>query len=769
MLKFSEIIGFPSDNVPREQKESLSFISQVGQAIYSRWYNGRTLFGHSATGWFQMMTDYAESRQSSAPYRDWFLGTKNDKNSTDRNFTEYSRKAYTNVSYEIVSPAPKFISTIKSMLSASDFKVHVESLNQEASYQKAYEKWKLYYDDKLINPLREQIGIPTKDYPWVPANETELDMYERYHGFKLPLEMAMADIAEHVFQISDWDKIRLRTIEKLIETNFCVGRVYTDDDGSTKMKFINPAAFVTAYIDESEEAEPAFAGHIERVQIKDIKHKLLNLGASPQDLEQLARIYYETQGYSDKDFNFNRKDPVTGRYIWEDFVVEVLHFEYKSNDYDYFTGREKKDGTYVYAPEEYGVIKKPYADGRKRKTDVTCVQNLYTGNYILGTRFVYDYGMQKNMMRDSKGNVALSYFFERVPGKAIVERWKPHLDSLMLTWIKLQAAKWSAAPKGLMIDIGLLSNMDMGFGKMTPLELIRIRRQTGNQFIQSKTDILNKGGGASSIQELPGGIGPQLQEWLTCWQDDMNRIMDLAGITPAMAAQPTNNSEQGLGLAQMEVDSTNHAMYPLKKALMRFKEKAARKAILMTRTNIKFDKEVEKYYSNLLGKEKMNALNSFEDLTLDQIGITLVSTPSAQRKQIIMQAALESMKVGKSGQPGITMGDYLFIEKELEKGNDEFASWYLTLSEERSKREIQGQKEKMMQMNAQAQQQSAMMAQQAKAQADMAVQQLKTDQMLTEYQQKALLEQVKHNHRMAELAQEGTLEKQKEVEISGNL
>lgn len=217
MLKFSEIIGFPSDNVPREQKESLSFISQVGQAIYSRWYNGRTLFGHSATGWFQMMTDYAESRQSSAPYRDWFLGTKNDKNSMDRNFTEYSRKAYTNVSYEIVSPAPKFISTIKSMLSASDFKVHVESLNKESSYQKAYEKWKLYYEDKLINPMRQQIGIPVKEYPWVPANETELDMYERYHGFKLPLEMAMADIAESVFQISDWDKIRLRTIEKLID------------------------------------------------------------------------------------------------------------------------------------------------------------------------------------------------------------------------------------------------------------------------------------------------------------------------------------------------------------------------------------------------------------------------------------------------------------------------------------------------------------------------------------------------------------------------
>ena len=105
-------------------------------------------------------------------------------------------------------------------------------------------------------------------------------MYEKYHGFQLPLEDAMSDIAEHAFQISDWDKIRQRTIEKLVEDNFAVGRVYTSDEGATRIKFINPAAFVTAYIDENEEEEPAFAGHIERVQIKDIKDRLLELGAS---------------------------------------------------------------------------------------------------------------------------------------------------------------------------------------------------------------------------------------------------------------------------------------------------------------------------------------------------------------------------------------------------------------------------------------------------------------------------------------------------------
>lgn len=769
MLKFSEIIGFPSDNVPKEQKNQLDYIRQVAQAIYSRWYNGRTLFGHSATGWFQMMVDYSEARQSSAPYRDWFLGVKNDKNQTDRNFTEYSRKAYTNVSYEIVSPAPKFVSVIKSVLASSDYKVNVECLTKDAKYEKQYLKWKMYYDNTVLNPIRLEIGLPEVKYDWAPSSESELNMYEKYHGFQLPLESAMEDIVEHAFNISDWDKIRLRTIEKLVETNFCVGRVYSEDDGSTRVKFVNPAAFVTAYIDENEEQEPAFAGHIERVQIKDIKDKLLALGATPMDLENLARIYYETQGYSDKDFNFNRKDPVTGRYIWEDFVVEVLHFEYKANDYEYFTGRQKKDGIYVYGKEEFGQIKKPYADGRTRKTDVTCVQNLYEGKHILGTKFVYDYGLQKNMMRDTKGNVVLSYFFERIPGKSIIERWKPHLDSLMLTWIKLQAAKWSAAPKGLILDIGLLANMDMGFGKMSPLELIRIRRQTGNQFIQSKTDILNKGGGYNAINELPGGIGPQLQEWLTCWQDDMNRVMDLAGITPAMAAMPTENPDKGLGVSQIEVDATNHALYPLKKALMRFKEKAAKKIVLKSRTNMHFDKDVKKYYEHIIGEERMNALNAFEDLTLEQLGITMTSAPTTERKRIILQAATESMKAGKSGMIGITMSDFLFIEKELEKGNEEFASWYLNLSEERSRKRMEEEKIRAIQITAQEQQKSALMAQEAKARAEATLEQIKTGRMLSEYQQKALLEDLKHQHRMAELAQEGTLEKQKEVEISGNL
>lgn len=769
MLKFTPIISFPSDRIPKEEKNSLSYITQVAQAIYSRWYNGRTLFGQTATGWFQMMTDYSEGRQSTAPYRDWFLGAQNDKNTPANRGTQYARKAYTNVSYDIVSPAPKYVSTIKSLLSASDYKVKCESLTPTSNFEKQKKKWGLYFDVKIGNPLKEANGIPITPMDWEPSDERELEMYEKYHGFKLPLENAMEDIAKHTFDVSDWDKVRLRTIESLVNTNFCVSQVYADKDGVTRMRFINPASFITAFIDEDEEGEPSFAGHIQRVRIGDIKDKLLALGAQPQEIEGLARIYYETQGYTDKDFNFNRKDPVTGRYIWEDFSVDVLHFEYKANDYEYFTKRQTKDGKIVYQEEEFGVTKKPYADGRMRQTDVTCVQNIYEGKYILGSKFVYDFGLQKNIMRDSRGNAVLSYCFERVPGKSIAERWKPHLDSLMMTWLKLQAAKWAAAPKGLVIDIGLLANMDMGLGNMTPLDLVRVRRQTGNQFVNSKMDVLNKGGGYNSIQELPGGIGPQLQEWLTCWQDDMMRIMDLAGITEAAAASPTTPSEKGLGISQMEIDATNHALYPLKKAIMRLKEKVAKKAILKTRTNMRFDKEVHKYYFQLLGDEKCNALDAFEDLTLEQIGIKMVSTPTNTRKQQILQAALQSMQAGKNGVIGITLADYLFIEKQLEEDNDEAAAWYMTIAEERQRKMKQQEAEQQMQMNAQIQAQASQQAEQARAAAQQALEQMKQASIMTEYQQKALLEEIKHNHRMAELAQEGSLEKQKNVEISGNL
>jgi hypothetical protein len=236
-----------------------------------------------------------------------------------------------------------------------------------------------------------------------------------------------------------------------------------------------------------------------------------------------------------------------------------------------------------------------------------------------------------------------------------------------------------------------------------------------------------------------------------------------------MAAMPTSSNEKGLGISELEVDATNHALYPLKKALMRLKEKAAKKAILKTRTNMRFDKSVHEYYYHLLGDEKTNALDAFEDLTLEQIGIKLISTPTRTRKQQILNAALQSMQVGKSGQSGITMSDYLFIEKMLEEDNDEFAAWYMTIAEERDRKKKMQEAQIQMQQNAQLQQQSAAQAAQAKEQAQAALAEIKNSTILTEYQQKALLEELKHNHRMAELAQEGSLEKQKDVEISGNL
>ena len=183
------------------------------------------------------------------------MGITNDKNATESNFTQFARKAYANVNYEIVSPAPKFVSTIKSLLSASDFKVNCQSLSPTSTFEKQKKKWRMYYEEKVLNPMREQVGIPKITLPWVPQDETELEMYEKYHGFKLPLESGMEDIAAHTFNISDWDKIRLRTIEKLVETNFAVGQVYADKDGVTRMRFINPASFVTAYLDEDEEGE----------------------------------------------------------------------------------------------------------------------------------------------------------------------------------------------------------------------------------------------------------------------------------------------------------------------------------------------------------------------------------------------------------------------------------------------------------------------------------------------------------------------------------
>lgn len=785
MLPISRTYGFPSEYVPREKKETKEYGMQVAQAIYSRWYNASPIsfMGFNNTGYanmsyFRTLRQYAEGRQDAEQYKLMYRGANtgaNNSGATSANNVNNpnARKGYNNISFEVESYAPVMVSTIKGILTSSDWKVQVESTSKADIKTKSKMKWKLYTESQIGNPLRQSVGLQPTKRDWFPQTKAELELYEKYHGFRLPLEVGLSKIAEHGFDISHWNTLRDQIIDSALQTSFLVGRVCHNHNGAAHAEYIDPANFVTSFYDPKRDQEPVFAGHITKVKLDDIADKLIEQGATQKDLENLARKYAPYNIMGDvTSYNYTSRDPVTSRYMWYDFQVDVLHFEWKTDDKKLFVGRKTKNDVYVYKQEDK--VKKQYADGRERKTDEYYEQSLYKGTWIIGTNWIIDYGLAENVMRTPDGCVATSYVIERIPQKSFVERWKPLLDQQMMATLKFRAAVQAAAPKGLAIDIGLLANMDFGFGKLTGVEIARLRKETGNFFYATSAAMQAAGRtGASALAELDNGIGKQLEEWITYLRWVETQLRATVGLTETASATPNGTPDKLVGLGQLELDATNNALYSIRNAVIKFKEKMAYKLVAKARILIEADKKSASYYEDYLGSIYYKAVKDIEDLTLNGIGIKLKSTPTVQQVQEIMMLVAESLKAGKNGMIGINTADALLVSNTLRDGEIELAQWYLELAEERARVKNKEAQMRMSEQNGQIQIQSAQAATESKAQLEQVLANLRmqenTKEIADKLEAELAKEEVLHQYRMKELSLEGSIQASTGRDVKGRI
>lgn len=776
MFPISTAIGFPKEDVAQDVKKKKEYGLAVAQAIYSRWYNAAVPYGFANMAYFRMLREYAQGRQSTLQYKKRYRGESNNKNGNKVNHNgslENSRKGYNNIAFDIESPAPVYITIIKSLLKQHNYEPSFYSTTKADIKTKTKMKAKLWAESQYENPQREKYGLEPKKQPWYPQSLPELEVYEKYHGFRLPLEVALTKIARHSFDVSNWDMLFDQYIDSACETSFLVGKVNTNKDGSTYLEYIDSANFVTTYYDQKRNEEPVFAGHVTKVQLGSIKDKLIEQGATEQDIRNLAQMYAPYNGVADyQNYDYNSKDPVTQRYMWYDFSVDVMFFEWKTDDQKHFVGRQASNGNYVYKREDR--VKRTYADGRERKTDTYYQQMVYEGAWVIGTKYIYDYGLKKNMLRTPNGGCALSYVFERIEKKSIVEAWMPLLDDYQMGVLKYRAAVQAAAPKGYAVDAGLIAQQDMGAGKMNGLQMVQYRRETGNYIFQTPAAILQSGRNMSNaMQELEGGIGAQQVEWMRHRDFLLEKIKTLAGLNDAVAATPSASGEKGLGIAKLEISATNNALGGIQTALRNFKQKAALKLVAQTRLNIEADAKCAKYWEDYLEPQYFSAIKAIGDLTLNGIGIKMREGMSAERKATILGAATESLKAGKNGLIGITISDFMLVEKTLEDGEPELASWYLTIAEERARAVNEQAQSRMSKENAENSIAANQAAMQSKAQLEQMLSQLRMQEdgakIAAELEAKAKLLELEHTYTMQELALEGSIQATTSKEVRGKI
>lgn len=738
---------FPEDQIdPKTKGEAWG--AKWCQAMYAQWRQGRTAVPFSAIDEIQSLRALADGRQNILQYQQILLDESEE--GTDM-------KGYMNINWDVFTVMPKFLRVVEGMMEQTDHQVVATAVDPSSTKDKESAKLDMVYRMKFKEALQyieKGIGVDrSNDY--VPESMEELNLYDGAGGFKLAKEIEIEQGLDYTFYISAWKEIKKKLIRDFCVINMAGTKDYVDQyTKKVKVRYVDPKVFVGQYSKHWDHKNMEYGGEIIQVPISDLRKNIP--GIDENILRELATQYNGVGGNASIDTL--SYDGETGKGNYESFLVDVMDAEWMSVDNKYMTKRATKHGTTLLYEEEWGKV----YDTDKKKTEKYDIKKVYKCKWIIGTNQTYEFGLQYDVPRPGKKEVELSYHLYKLPFRSLVSLSETHLHQMALAFYRLQNAIAMASPPGLAIEFTSLQNMTLGGNKMDPLEILKIKKQTGDLIYKSTTHKgnLNTVGGRNPVQELSGGIGAQLVEFLKIFEFNTNAIRELTGINQiADASNP--DPEMSVGGSQIAMAATNNALRPIYSAYLNIKERTARNISLRLQLLIKHSKEAYTGYMPVIGRIGVQVISVGADTVDANYYIKYEAKPTKERKEAILGAATAAMSPDKDGVIGIELSDFLLIERLLEGGNLKYAEAYLNYKSKKNKeRQLELQRENMnidkqreqeaIKLKAELVEQEANVKADAKANAD-----IKTYKAKAEIDE--LVAQKQHNRAMELLQLKGTL------------
>ena len=695
---------FPSDDIPKSKKEETQFGLEVLQAINSYNVSG-TFWNCSQASYAQMELRelYSNGNQPQDRYKQFLHGAIN-KNGDKPNQLAEGLTSYVNISYDVLNPMPKLVSTMRQMLSSRDFRLEVQSLDRTHMAEKSKAKYRLFAQSIETNPLREKYGLPAVKNRFSPKSEQDLELIDRLGFFKLELEAALEKVIEHSFDVSKWRFIRQQFQKNVIDHRFRMAKICMHPTtGIPYIKWIDPKKVVIQWNPDNLGEKPLFVGHYESVQVRELIDILLNEGYEKDFIENAIKPRVSL-AYPQANFN----DMQGGIPTWYGFVIDVLHAEYISTDYGAVYTGLNKDGEYkvVDAVRDENGNYKPnkFSEG---KTIHINTDYLYSGSFIPNTNIAYGWKCEEHQLRDKQNTVVYSYAWNFLQGRSMTSRVQGILDDLQMAVLKLRTAVAAASPKGYDIDLGEAANIVVGGKTLELYDLIKIKRESGIRIRKTVKALDGSSNRLDPIEENEGGIGKQMNEWFSLIQMNIGMLFDELGIPAVATGQAVASAEKAVGVVQQEVNGAVNAIFDEVEQEGIFKQKIGEVILAFARVLIKKDKKVADYYEDLLGKGAVDAIKAIEGYDIEKLGINLISKPTEARKAALLQSCIELSKSGRDGFMALDQANLIYIENLLANDQLELATIYMSKAVADNKKAHEEEQRRMVEFTAKQQQDSA--------------------------------------------------------------
>ena len=759
--------NFPDPFAPHPKKSSKKYGLDYAKAIEKQWGHSddeRSLFRRRLKD-FETNRDYANGTQDTSIYKQ--ILNSLDPNSGDGTLL--------NLDWSPVPIVPKFVKIVVNNILSRKPYPNVKAIDPLSQTEKEKKRAKKMFEVKnqdLIKQM-ESMGVDTGvDTKSIPETTEEAEIFMDTN-IKTAAEIAAQVGTNITLEWNDFDqRVYRRAVNDLVTCGMAVIKRENDPNYGITEEYIDPAYFFHSYTEDPTFSDLIYAGHVKKISISELKR----VAGDEFTEEEYAKI---AQGVKNK--YQNRADKLSYKYYdqtldqttygYDEFLIEVMAFEFMSVDDMFFEEKTSKHGNkgFYYKGYEY---KQPKESVYDRKPVSMRTATVYGGTYIVGTDFMYDYGICKNIPKNihdlTKARLSYSVVatnLRRMMPKSLVGSVIGFADQLQLSHLKLQQAIAKAKPDGLIVDIEGLENVQLGRGgELQPLEIQDIYEQTGVFYYRSK----NPEGGFQNppVRSLDNSIR-NINELIAIYNHNLRLIRDTTGINEVMDGT-SPKGEQLVGVRQQAIAAGNNAIYDITNASVYLYSRVCEDIIKCLQI-LPSKSVLYQVYTKAIGASNMKVLNSFSNLPMYNFGVKVQTEMDETEKAYLEQNINQAL-----AQKEIDLEDAIAIRQLRDIDQAERLLIIRRKKRMRTQQEMAQQNSQMQaQMNqataqaaSQGKMQELQMASQAKIAEIQAEAQAKAQLLQLEYQLKGQLESGKMQVQMASSQQDkmfrAQLEKEKE-------
>ena len=366
-------VSFPSQAVSDLEKLSHEYGEKVAKAIRHEWFSDRTNKYAGNLNEFRKLRLYARGEQSIDKYKNE-LSINGDL-------------SYLNLDWKPVPIIPKFVDIVVNGMAQRTW--YINCFSQDAyGVSKRTEYMEALMRDMQARAFNETVkqafGMDLYETPpeRLPDSEEELQLHMQL-SYKQAVELAEEQALNVLFEGSDYDLIRRRSLYDICTIGIGATKTTFDYSEGAKVEYVDPADLIWSHTDSPYFDDLYYVGEVKEIPINELYKQFPELTES--ELEEITE-------YS--------RDPLTHTPNHDNNLVHVLYFNYKTHSHDIYKLKKTKQGgeKVIKKDDKFNPPAAKQKEGEFEKLD-RVTEVLFEGVFVLGSQKLLQWRMAPNMMR----------------------------------------------------------------------------------------------------------------------------------------------------------------------------------------------------------------------------------------------------------------------------------------------------------------------------------------------------------------------------------